>query len=51
MQFWVFFLVRSSDENSDKIPCINAVNCALSMTTVIRHGINPILSQYDYPEY
>ena len=45
-----FFLVNSSDKKNDEIPCINAVNCALSMTTVIRHGINPILSQYDYPE-
>jgi adenylate cyclase len=45
-----FFLVNSSDKKYDEIPCINAVNCALSMTTVIRHGINPILSQYDYPE-
>ena len=45
-----FFLVKSSEKNDDKLPCINAVNCALSMISVIRHGINPILSQYDYPE-
>jgi adenylate cyclase len=45
-----FFLVKSSEKNDDKLPCINAVNCALSMVSVIRHGINPILSQYDYPE-
>ncbi|MGH9981239.1 MAG: adenylate/guanylate cyclase domain-containing protein [Nitrososphaeraceae archaeon] len=45
-----FFLVKSSEKNDDKLPCINAVNCAFSMISVIRHGINPILSQYDYPE-
>lgn len=46
-----FFLVKSSEKNEeDKLPCINAINCALSMVSVIRHGINPILSQYDYPE-
>jgi class 3 adenylate cyclase len=45
-----FFLVKSSEKNDCKITCINAVNCALSMVSVIRHGINPILSQYDYPE-
>ena len=28
----------------------NAVNCARSMITTIEKGINPILSQYDYPE-
>jgi len=28
----------------------NAVNCARSMITVIKRGINPILNQYDYPE-
>ena len=28
----------------------NAVNCARSMISVIRDGINPILNQYDYPE-
>ncbi|MDE0267068.1 MAG: adenylate/guanylate cyclase domain-containing protein [Thaumarchaeota archaeon] len=28
----------------------NAVNCARSMISVIRDGINPILDQYDYPE-
>lgn len=28
----------------------NAVNCARSMITVLRDGINPILDQYDYPE-
>ncbi len=28
----------------------NAVNCARSMLSIIQHGINPILDQYDYPE-
>ena len=28
----------------------NAVNCARSMISVIRDGINPVLDQYDYPE-
>ena len=32
------------------LPCINAINCAMSMIKVIREGINPILNQYDYPE-
>jgi len=37
--------------NDDKyLPCINAVNCARSMTKIVREGINPILNQYDYPE-
>ncbi len=45
-----FFLVKSEKKEDDKIPCINAVNCAISMVKVIRSGINPILSQYDYPE-
>jgi adenylate cyclase len=42
-----FFVVDSSDVY---LPCINAVNCACSMIKVIREGINPILSQKDYPE-
>ncbi len=28
----------------------NAVNCAKAMITIIERGINPILTQYDYPE-
>lgn len=28
----------------------HAVNCAESMITVIKKGINPILNQYDYPD-
>ncbi|HJS82397.1 MAG TPA: adenylate/guanylate cyclase domain-containing protein [Nitrososphaera sp.] len=31
-------------------PSINAINCARSMISIIREGINPILNQYDYPE-
>jgi class 3 adenylate cyclase len=45
-----FFLVKSEKKEDDIIPCINAVSCALAMIKVIRYGINPILSQYDYPE-
>ncbi|HVX02951.1 MAG TPA: adenylate/guanylate cyclase domain-containing protein [Nitrososphaera sp.] len=30
--------------------CDRAVQCARSMITVIKNGINPILNQYDYPE-
>ena len=45
-----FFLVRSNSQYDEKLPCINAVNCALSMIDVVKKGINPILSQYDYPE-
>jgi class 3 adenylate cyclase len=32
------------------LACDNAVQCAKSMITVIKNGINPILNQYDYPE-
>src|SRR5919108_202896 len=32
------------------LACDKAVQCAKSMITVIRNGINPILNQYDYPE-
>ena len=45
-----FFLVRSNSPYDEKLPCINAVNCAFSMIDVVKKGINPILSQYDYPE-
>ena len=30
--------------------CDKAVQCAKSMITVVKNGINPILNQYDYPE-
>jgi class 3 adenylate cyclase len=32
------------------LACDKAVQCADSMITVIKKGINPILKQYDYPE-
>jgi class 3 adenylate cyclase len=32
------------------LACDRAVQCARSMLTVIKNGINPILNQYDYPE-
>jgi len=41
-----FFMVDSDFY----LPAINAVNCACSMIKVIKDGLNPILSQYDYPE-
>jgi adenylate cyclase len=52
------FFITNSDGNKDDgpqkqqlyLPCVNAINCARSMTKVIENGINPILNQYDYPE-
>jgi adenylate cyclase len=32
------------------LACDKAVQCAESMITVVKNGINPILNQYDYPE-
>jgi len=32
------------------LACDTAVQCAKSMLTVVKNGINPILNQYDYPE-
>ncbi len=32
------------------LACDKTVQCANSMITVIKNGINPILSQYDYPD-
>lgn len=32
------------------LACDRAVQCAKSMLTVVKNGINPILNQYDYPE-
>jgi adenylate cyclase len=32
------------------LACDKAVQCAKSMITVIKNGINPIINQYDYPE-
>ena len=32
------------------LACDRAVQCAKSMLTVVKNGLNPILNQYDYPE-
>ena len=40
-----YFIAEGNIDTAD-----NAVNCAKSMLMVIEKGINPILSQYDYPE-
>jgi adenylate cyclase len=52
--FTVDSVLNSDDEQmhlqQQYLPCINAINCVLSMIKVIREGINPILNQYDYPE-
>lgn len=45
-----FFMVKAGGVEEEKIPSTNALNCAFAMKNVIKHGINPILSQYDYPE-
>ena len=37
-------------EDSPLVIVDNTVNCAKSMIDVIERGINPILSEYDYPE-
>ena len=37
-------------EGNSLLAVDNAVNCAKSMITVIKKGINPILNQYDYPD-
>jgi adenylate cyclase len=42
-----FFPVNLVDKY---LPCANAVNCARSMIKIMREGLNPILSEYDYPE-
>ena len=36
--------------DSPLVAADNAVNCGKSMISVIEKGINPILSEYDYPE-
>lgn len=38
--------------NTDNLylPCINVIKCAKTMIKVIKHGFNPVLNQYDYPE-
>jgi adenylate cyclase len=42
-----FFPVNLEDKY---LPCANAVNCARSMIKIMCEGLNPILSEYDYPE-
>src|SRR5918995_6438355 len=42
-----FFPVNLEDKY---LPCANAANCAHSMIKIVRQGLNPILSEYDYPE-
>lgn len=37
-------------ESNPLLAADDAVNCAKSMISVIERGINPILSEYDYPE-
>ena len=37
-------------ENNPLLAADDAVNCAKSMISAIERGINPILSEYDYPE-
>jgi adenylate cyclase len=32
------------------IVCDRAVRCGISMLTIIKNGLNPILNQYDYPD-
>ena len=56
LAFFTIDSVASSDQyqqlqlRQQYLPCINAINCAMSMIKVIREGIDPILNQYDYPE-
>jgi len=42
-----FFTVDTIDVY---LPCVNAINCARSMTKIVKQGINPILDQNGYPE-
>jgi adenylate cyclase len=37
-------------EETSLVVADNAVNCAKTMIDIIERGINPILSEYDYPE-
>src|ERR687898_57276 len=56
LAFFTIDSVSSSDDDQQiqlrqqYLPCINAINCAMSMIKIIKEGINPILNQYDYPE-
>lgn len=44
------FFVVSPDLHNLSLSCANAVHCARSLIKVLQQGVNPILSQYDYPE-
>jgi adenylate cyclase len=44
------FFVVSPDLHNLSLSCTNVAHCGRSMIRVLRQGINPILSQYDYPE-
>jgi adenylate cyclase len=56
LAFFTVDSVLNSDDDEQMhlqrqyLPCVNAINCVMSMIKVIREGINPILNQYDYPE-
>jgi class 3 adenylate cyclase len=55
LAFFTVDSVLNSDDDEmhlqqQYLPCINAINCVMSMIKIIREGINPILNQYDYPE-
>ena len=56
LAFFTVDSVLNSDDDQQThlqlqyLPCVNAINCVMSMIKVIREGINPILNQYDYPE-
>ena len=44
-------LIAFFPSNYNKLlACDRAVQCANSMITVVKNGLNPILNQYDYPE-
>jgi class 3 adenylate cyclase len=40
----------SDDNIINSVQYTNAIRCAYTMIRVMQEGINPILSQYDYPE-
>jgi class 3 adenylate cyclase len=55
LAFFTVDSVLNSDDDEmhlqqQYLPCVNAINCVMSMIKIIREGINPILNQYDYPE-
>ena len=44
------FFIVSPDLHNLSLSCTNTFHCTRSMVKVLQQGINPILSQYDYPE-